>query len=883
MSRLGLLMIELRMLGGVELHADDGIDPDAILAHPKRLALLAYLAAARPYGLHQRDSLVALFWPELDQSHARAALRQTLHRLRASIGARAIVTRGDEVIGIDEDVVWCDVRAFDAATRLENAVDAFALYRGEFLPGVFAADAPAFERWIDAERRQLRSGAAQVAWVAADRAERDGDAMECAAWGVRAVRLTPDNEQGARRLIALLERVGDRGGAIRVYEELERYLATELDVAPSPETTALIAKVRASNCMPARREQPRASAPEDRAERSAIGAQLDDGPSTAAAPPSSDRRGATTEHAPGSAPSGPPRVRRIALVAAAAAVVLLVGGIALYRGTRPVSATRPRIVVMPLDNRTGDATLDVLSMLSADWIERGLLEPGFVEVVPAEKAAELKAKLATRPGPAGVILPRRVANETGAGLVVYGAFYAAGNRIRFELSLADAAQNRLLGSFEAVSALARDPMAALDTLRRRVTGGVAQIVNPDAPERRWSATPPPSYDAYKLVIDARRSSDPREAERHLRGALALEPTYQSARVVLAILLMNLDELQETDSLIRIVEHDTSRLGRGEREVLKWIRANLNGDREASYQSMREQASITGALKIVMQVGHEAAMLNRPHEALATYARVDPRNPQMAGDWYWRLVTDAYDAIGDHDHQLAAAKESRRMYPTLLSSLELEALALAASHRAPEAEALVLQSIDLPRPGSRFSPGKVAREVALELRAYGDSAAADRIAAWGVRWYESLPREEQLASRQDYADVLYAAQRWRDTRVVMDEICARSNDTLRAKATFGEIDCIGWAGLLAARLGERDRARAADEQLAAFRFGFRVQEGGSLMWRARIAAVLGERDHATGLLRQAYSRGLGYGDDARDPEYRLLRGYPPFDAFMRPKG
>jgi len=41
-----------------------------VLAQPKRVALLAYLAAATPRRLHRRDSLLALFWPELDQEHA---------------------------------------------------------------------------------------------------------------------------------------------------------------------------------------------------------------------------------------------------------------------------------------------------------------------------------------------------------------------------------------------------------------------------------------------------------------------------------------------------------------------------------------------------------------------------------------------------------------------------------------------------------------------------------------------------------------------------------------------------------------------------------------------------------------------------------------------
>jgi len=83
-------MIELRMLGRLSLTAADGREMRTLLGQPRRFALLAYLAAATPPGFHRRDSLLALFWPELDQEHARTALRQALRVLRAALGAGAV-------------------------------------------------------------------------------------------------------------------------------------------------------------------------------------------------------------------------------------------------------------------------------------------------------------------------------------------------------------------------------------------------------------------------------------------------------------------------------------------------------------------------------------------------------------------------------------------------------------------------------------------------------------------------------------------------------------------------------------------------------------------------------------------------------------------------
>src|SRR2546425_13319593 len=89
-------MIKLGMLGTLSLTDANGREVRTVLRQPRRLALLAYLAAATPRGFHHRDGLLALFWPELDQEHARAALRQALHVVRDALGADVIVTRGDE-------------------------------------------------------------------------------------------------------------------------------------------------------------------------------------------------------------------------------------------------------------------------------------------------------------------------------------------------------------------------------------------------------------------------------------------------------------------------------------------------------------------------------------------------------------------------------------------------------------------------------------------------------------------------------------------------------------------------------------------------------------------------------------------------------------------
>ena len=238
-------MIELRMLGRLSLTSADGRDVRALLGQPRRLALLAYLAAATPPGFHRRDSLLALFWPELDQEHARAALRQALHVVRDALGADAVASRGDEEIGLDFDRVSCDVTAFGHAVDGEQFREALDLYRGDLLEGFFISDAPAFEQWLETERGRLRGMASRAAWRLGERCEADGNLTTAAHWARRALDLVPNEEALLRRLITVLDRHGDRAGALQAYAEFTARLAEQYEAQPAPETEALVAAVRA--------------------------------------------------------------------------------------------------------------------------------------------------------------------------------------------------------------------------------------------------------------------------------------------------------------------------------------------------------------------------------------------------------------------------------------------------------------------------------------------------------------------------------------------------------------------------------------------------------------------------------------------------------------
>ncbi len=212
-------LLSLRTLGTLDLRAPDGSEVRSVLAQPRRIALLAYLALATPRGPHRRDRLLALFWPDQDQAHARNALSQAVFFLRS------------------------------------------ALYGGDLLAGFHVAGAaPEFAEWLDATRATYaRRYASAMESVAVER-EAAGDRAGAVVWRRRVATQDPLNSDAALQLMRALAAAGDPGAAIRHARVHETLLREELDAPPdgrisqfvntlreSPATTVTIAPVPKSS------------------------------------------------------------------------------------------------------------------------------------------------------------------------------------------------------------------------------------------------------------------------------------------------------------------------------------------------------------------------------------------------------------------------------------------------------------------------------------------------------------------------------------------------------------------------------------------------------------------------------------------------------------
>jgi DNA-binding SARP family transcriptional activator len=233
----------LYLLGGVSLTGVPG-DSEAVVRQSKVVALLACLALAPSGTFIRRDRVVGLLWPDLDQTHARAALRKTVHCARGVLGEDAIVGRGDEELALASSLLWVDAVDLLASIERGRLARAVELYRGDLMPGFFLSDCNEFDSWLEEQRTSLRDAAVAACWSLAQHLETGNHGTDASKYAKKVTRLDKANERLLRRAMQMLDRLGDRAGALTIYDEFRRRLMKDLEAEPSPETVKLADALR---------------------------------------------------------------------------------------------------------------------------------------------------------------------------------------------------------------------------------------------------------------------------------------------------------------------------------------------------------------------------------------------------------------------------------------------------------------------------------------------------------------------------------------------------------------------------------------------------------------------------------------------------------------
>ncbi|MCL4839425.1 MAG: hypothetical protein KJ058_15830, partial [Thermoanaerobaculia bacterium] len=549
---------------------------------------------------------------------------------------------------------------------------------------------------------------------------------------------------------------------------------------------------------------------------------------------------------------------------AAAGVVLLAVAVGVLVAALPPSSERAGtaadastflgVSVPPFANRTAEPALDPLGAMAADAIRSELPRLDFLR------------------RPRGHATP--VAADAPAHTRVTGTYYLDGEQLRFTATIAGAG-GEVLHAIEPTTGPRATPGAAIELARQRVLGALAAVLDPrfmPGPRSR-----PPLYDAYREFMAGVHlfGVDYDAAIPHFERALAIDPEFFGALNVLATSHGNRGDREAQRRVLARAASMRHRLTQAERLTLDWSLAEADGRYPDALQAIRRRAELEPEHELVRYLhAFYALRLNRPQESIAASDRFDHGfwDSGPRGDWAWASRTDARHLLDRHEEELALARQARERHPSSLLARGSEAAALAALGRIGELRQALDDALTI-EGGPVQNPGLLLRAAAAELAIHGRPEAAAEIAARAVAWYRSRPPKalDRPEVRLGLGRALYLAGRWEEAAAVARELLATAP---------GDFRHLELAGLAAARSGDAGEARRLAAELAALS----DERGEVFLTRARLAALLGKREQALDLLRDGVARGVFFGVGLhRDLDLATLRGWPPYEELMRPKG
>jgi DNA-binding SARP family transcriptional activator len=228
----------------------------------KAWALLAYLACEP--GMHAREKLAAMLWPDNNETGGRTALRKALGFLNAALEVDKLEVDKFAALNVSRDAlgfnlgadVRSDVLSLEVAAKraraakdadasdlhlLEAVVDAV---RGEFMAGFLLPEATDFEDWLEVRREGLRRDVDTVLHRLLGLQADAGHVVAALGTARKRVVLDALNEAAHRAVIELHLRNGDRAAALAAFRQCQVVLERELGIVPALETQALAAQAR---------------------------------------------------------------------------------------------------------------------------------------------------------------------------------------------------------------------------------------------------------------------------------------------------------------------------------------------------------------------------------------------------------------------------------------------------------------------------------------------------------------------------------------------------------------------------------------------------------------------------------------------------------------
>ncbi|MGD9705325.1 MAG: alpha/beta fold hydrolase [Acidimicrobiia bacterium] len=219
------MRLNVRLLGEFAVEVDERSVPTSAW-NRRNAALLVKLLSLAPGRRMHREQVLDALWPDVSPEAATTRLHKAAHFARRAADTDVVVLRQDLAALAPEADVTVDVERFellaDTALRAgdpQAIEEALAAYGGQLLPHDLYEDWTIHHRQrLDLKHRALLRAGERWAELLA---------------------LEPTDEEAYLGLMREDLRRGDRTAVLRAFDELNRVLADELGIGPSPEAVGM--------------------------------------------------------------------------------------------------------------------------------------------------------------------------------------------------------------------------------------------------------------------------------------------------------------------------------------------------------------------------------------------------------------------------------------------------------------------------------------------------------------------------------------------------------------------------------------------------------------------------------------------------------------------
>ncbi len=547
--------------------------------------------------------------------------------------------------------------------------------------------------------------------------------------------------------------------------------------------------------------------------------------------------------------------------------------------TRADGLIAKRVLVVPFENRTGDPSLDPVGPMAADWITQGLSQTGLVEVVSSMTALISWRNLArTELEERREFNMAELAEDTGAGTVISGAYYLQNGEFLFSAEANDVAAGQLLGAVEPCRSTVDAPLAAVEELRQRLMVIVASHLDERLRSSEHSLRLP-SFDAYRehaMGVEQFIQMDFRAAIDHLNRAAELDPDWPQPLLTAAMAWINLGDFARAEALAASAALYRDALSTLDQHFLDRILATCHEQPLEALRFARMNAELSPEGPSAFDAGALAMRTNHAQEAVDRLEALDPERGFLRGFApYWHYLTESHHILGEYEAELESARRARKVHPDQLEPRWYEIRALVGMGRLEEIESMLDAAEALP--ASMVTPGWVMEMTAAELRAHGYHEAGKRVAQRAVQWYRDRPEGQgpQEVWKVSIGRSLILAGDFDEAVPIFAALVAERPE---------ELEYRGSLGVLSARRSDRQAALEELEWLQ--RVDRPYLFGAQYFWQSAIYAWQGDLDQAVRLYREALAAGLPFGwqriHPHADPMLEPLWDHPPFQQLIAPR-